>query len=299
MVIPAKKNYASYLQRLSSLIVVDQLLFRLFVVAINDIIAISSLACALSSLRTCLALCACCALSCLSLLINLCEELLRAVHEFLFRCLDLLDLGVCHLLCRSFVDRFLEGIQVSLNSGLIVCIDLIANFFHCLLCLEYHGISFVSCIDRFFLLLILSLVSCSLLNSLIDIILGHIGSGCDGDVLLFACAKVLSGYIYDTICIDIEGNFDLRNTSSCRKDTVKTELSKSLVVSCELTLTLYNVDIYGCLVISSCGEDLALLCRDGCVSLDQLCSNAAHCLDGKGKRSYIEKKDVTCTGIAC
>ena len=118
-------------------------------------------------------------------------------------------------------------------------------------------------------------------------------------MLLFACAEVLSGYVYDTICIDIEGNFDLRNTSSCRKDAVKTELTKSLVVSCELTLTLYNVDIYGCLVISSCGEYLTLLCRDRCISLDQLSRYAAHCLDGEGKRSYIEKKDVTCTGIAC
>ena len=44
-------------------------------------------------------------------------------------------------------------------------------------------------------------------------------------MLLFACAEILSGYVYDTICIDIESNFDLRNTSSCWCDTVQTELS--------------------------------------------------------------------------
>ena len=89
-------------------------------------------------------------------------------------------------------------------------------------------------------------------------------------MLLFSCSQILSGYIYDTVCIDIEGNLDLRNASSCRRNTIQTELSKGLVVSCELSLTLYNMDINGCLVISCSGEDLALLGRDRCISLDQL-----------------------------
>ena len=78
----------------------------------------------------------------------------------------------------------------------------------------------------------------------------------------FACSQILCGYIYDTVCIDIECNLNLRNTSSCRKDTIQTELAKGLVVSCKLSLTLYNVDIYSGLVISCGGEDLALLGRD-------------------------------------
>ena len=118
-------------------------------------------------------------------------------------------------------------------------------------------------------------------------------------MLLFAGTKILSGYIYDTVCIDIEGNLDLRNTSSCRKDAIQTELAQSLVVTCELTLTLYNVDIY-CFLVISCGrEDLALLGRDGGVSLDQSGSNTAHGLDGQRQRSYIQKKDITCACIAC
>ena len=117
-------------------------------------------------------------------------------------------------------------------------------------------------------------------------------------MLLFAGAKILSGYIYDTVCIDIERNLNLRNTSSCRKDTVQAELAKGLVVTCKLTLTLYNVDIY-CLLVISCGrEDLALLGRNGSVSLDQSGSNASHGLNGQGQRSYIQKKDITCAGIA-
>ena len=67
----------------------------------------------------------------------------------------------------------------------------------------------------------------------------------------------------------------------------------------ELTLTLYNVDIYSGLVISCGGEDLALLGRDCGISLDQSGCNTAHGLDGQGQRSNIQKKDITCTGISC
>ena len=72
-----------------------------------------------------------------------------------------------------------------------------------------------------------------------------------------------------------------------------------LLSSCELTLTLYNVDIYSCLVISCGREDLALLGRDCGISLDQSGCDTAHGLDGQRQRSNIQKKDITCTGIAC
>ena len=71
-------------------------------------------------------------------------------------------------------------------------------------------------------------------------------------MLLFTCSKILSRYIYDTICIDIECNFDLRDSTWSRRDSIKSELSEGLVVSCELSLTLYNVDVYSCLVICCC-----------------------------------------------
>ena len=102
-------------------------------------------------------------------------------------------------------------------------------------------------------------------------------------MLLFACSLIHSGYVYDAVGVDIKGNLDLRNASSGRKDAVQTELAQSLIVSCKLSLTLYNVDINGSLVIGCCGEDLALLGGDRGVSLDQLCGNAAHGLDAQGQ----------------
>lgn len=44
--------------------------------------------------------------------------------------------------------------------------------------------------------------------------------------LLLACSKILSRYINDTISIDIKCNFNLWNTSSCWRYTIKSELSK-------------------------------------------------------------------------
>ena len=88
-------------------------------------------------------------------------------------------------------------------------------------------------------------------------------------MLLFTCTKVFCRYIYDTVCINIEGNLNLRNTSSCRKNAIQTEGSQCLVVLCELSLALYNVDINSGLVISCGREDLALLGRDCGISLNQ------------------------------
>ena len=100
-------------------------------------------------------------------------------------------------------------------------------------------------------------------------------------MLLFACSQILCGYVYNTVCIDIECNLDLRYTTTCWRDTIQTELAKGLVISCKLSLTLYNVDVYSGLVVCCGGEDLALLGRDSRISLDQSCCNTTHGLDGQ------------------
>ena len=89
-----------------------------------------------------------------------------------------------------------------------------------------------------------------LLDSLVDVVLGHICGRSDSDILLLACAEVLSGNMNDTVLVDIESNFDLRDTSGSRSDTVETESTELLVVSCELTLTLEDVDVNSRLVVS-------------------------------------------------
>ena len=67
-VLPDLLCLTDYFQSVNLFFVLD-----LFVVSVNDIIAVACLACALTCLRTSLPLGTCCALSCLSLLINLGE----------------------------------------------------------------------------------------------------------------------------------------------------------------------------------------------------------------------------------
>ena len=85
----------------------------------------------------------------------------------------------------------------------------------------------------------------------------------------------------------------------CRRNTIQTELSKGLVVLCELSLALHYVDINGCLVICCSREDLALLGRNGCISLDQSGCDTTHGLNGQRQRSNIQQQDITCACIAC
>ena len=107
------------------------------------------------------------------------------------------------------------------------------------------------------------------------------------------------GYIYDTVGINIKGNFNLRNTASCRRDTIQSELAERFVILCKLSFTLQYVDINCSLVICRCGENLALLCRNGSISLNQPCSNTAHGFNGQGQRVNIQKKDIACACVAC
>ena len=118
------------------------------------------------------------------------------------------------------------SLEVSLYCTLVSCVELVAYFVKSLSGLYCEGVSVVSGVDCFLTLLILGFVLSSFLDSLIDLFIGHVRSSGDSDVLLFSCAQILSRYCYDTVCIDIESNLDLWNTSSCWRDSIETELSE-------------------------------------------------------------------------
>src|SRR5699024_1813274 len=86
--------------------------------------------------------------------------------------------------------------------------------------------------------------------------------------------------------------FDLRNTSSCRRNTGQLESSQSYVVRSHLSFALYYVNVYCRLVICRSGEDLTLLRRDRRISLDELGSYAAQSFDGQRQRSDIQQEDI-------
>ena len=95
-------------------------------------------------------------------------------------------------------------------------------------------------------------------------------------MLLLAGSQILCGYVYNAVCVDVKGHFNLRNASSGRKDTVQAEVAERLIILCKLSLALYHMDVNRSLVVGRCGEDLALLGRDRGISLNQARRNAAH-----------------------
>ena len=84
-----------------------------------------------------------------------------------------------------------------------------------------------------------------------------------------AGALVEGGHDDDAVGVDVEGHFDLRNATWCRRDTNQIELAKHLVVGGHFTLALEDADRHGILIVISRGEDLALLGRDRGVAVDE------------------------------
>jgi len=73
--------------------------------------------------------------------------------------------------------------------------------------------------------------------------------------LVLVGGLVLGRNMDNGIGINVEGDLDLRNTAMGRRNTKKLEVTKELVITDELTLTLVNLDLDGGLEISSSGED--------------------------------------------
>ena len=79
-------------------------------------------------------------------------------------------------------------------------------------------------------------------------------------MLLFAGAQILSGDVYDTIGINIKGNFNLGNSAGSGSNAVQLEETQLLIILGKLSFTLQNIYFYLRLAVGSSGEDLALLC---------------------------------------
>ena len=85
-------------------------------------------------------------------------------------------------------------------------------------------------VDLFLTGLVFGSVLLSLADSLVDVVLAQVSGSGDGDVSLLAGAQVLSGDLYDAVGIDVEGDFDLGNTTGSRSDAAQLETAQSLVV---------------------------------------------------------------------
>mmetsp|Transcript_23351 Transcript_23351/g.17778 ORF Transcript_23351/g.17778 Transcript_23351/m.17778 type:complete len:267 (-) Transcript_23351:1160-1960(-) len=142
-------------------------------------------------------------------------------------------------------------------------------------------------------LLIFTLVLFSFIHHSFNIILAQsslfIGNG---DFVALSGPFVSSRDIHDTIGINIESDFDLRNASGSGRNTFQVEFSKHVVVLGHASLTFIHLDEHTWLIVSIGSEDLALLGWNGGVTRNQHSHDTSSSLNSEGKRSNIEKKQV-------
>ena len=126
----------------------------------------------------------------------------------------------------------------------------------------------------------------------LNFVIAQLGGRSDGNSLFLTGTHILCGYVYDTVGVDIEGYFDLRDTTRSWSNTGQLESAQSDIACCHFSFTLHYVNVYCSLVVSCGGEDLALLGRNGCISFNQSGCYAAQSFDGQGQRSYVQQQDV-------
>ena len=157
------------------------------------------------------------------ILIQLLGHSIESLLHFVGSVLDGLDIV-------ALVD-FLQFVNSGLNGDLFVVGNLVAQLAQSLFGLINQMLGVVVGVDFFLLCLIFGSELLSFLHSLVDFVLGQVGGSGDGDILLLAGAQVLSGDLYDAIGVNVEGNFDLGNTTGSGCDAGQLEVAQGLVSS--------------------------------------------------------------------
>ncbi|EHR77221.1 MAG: NAD-specific glutamate dehydrogenase [uncultured Candidatus Poseidoniales archaeon] len=190
---------------------------------------------------------------------------LNHLFEFIEVSLDRIGFGII-----QFVSRFIEG-SASLVDNL------------------------VSHVPKFDLGLAELIFFCELLcffNLGLNFVFRERGLCFNLDRLLFASAHVFCTDIDDSVCIDVEGHFDLRRTTRCGRDAHQGEFTKGHVVLSEVSLTLEDVNCHRWLVITRCRVNFRAAGRDGGVAFDHGCHDATKGLNAQGEWGHVKQKNV-------
>src|SRR5574344_33102 len=100
-------------------------------------------------------------------------------------------------------------------------------------------------------------------------------------MLFLAGAEILCAYVHDAVCIDVEGDFNLRNTTRSRRNADEVESAERTVLVGHFAFALKDVDAYCRLAVCRCRAHLALLCRNSRVAVDESGEHTAHRLDAE------------------
>src|SRR5690606_7242936 len=127
---------------------------------------------------------------------------------------------------------------------------------------------------------------------LLDFFVCQTGRSFDSDLLFLTGALVFGRHVQDTVGVDIECYFDLRNSARCRRDPVEVETSDRAVVLRHWPLTLQDMDLHRGLIVCRRREDLRFLRRNRRVGLDQLREYTPEGFNTQRKRCYIQQQHI-------
>jgi hypothetical protein len=126
----------------------------------------------------------------------------------------------------------------------------------------------------------------------LDLRIGQAARGRDGDALILVRSLVLGTDVDDTVGINVKGNFDLGDTTGCRRETDELEVSEEFVVLDEFSFTLEDFDFDSSLAVGGSGEDLGFFGGDGGVAVDETGEDTAEGFNTEGEGSDIEEEDI-------
>ncbi len=96
----------------------------------------------------------------------------------------------------------------------------------------------------------------------------------------------------DTVGIDVESDFDLRDSPRCGWNSVQNEATDGLVVNGHGSFALQDMNLDRRLTIGSCREDFGALGRNGRVGVDEVRHDPAERFDSQRERRHIEQHDI-------
>ena len=114
----------------------------------------------------------------------------------------------------------------------------------------------------------------------------------DGDALGLAGSLLVSGDGEYGVLINLEGHFDLGDTTGSGGDASEVELAEEMVILGHGALTLEHLDGDGGLLVLVGGEGLRLLGGNNGTTGDDLGHDTSNGLNTEGKRGHIDKENV-------
>ena len=225
-------------------------------------------------------------------LVHLVEEGQAGGLELIGLLLEVLSSSVA--LARLVLgDKLAERGNLFTDLVSLALVEAVLELLESLLSVVQDTVGAVGSLDSGLALLVLGTVLLSVLNHGLDLSVGETRTGSDGDGLVLVGGLVLGVDVDNGVGVNVKGDLDLRNTTVGRRDTNQLEVTKQLVVLDELTLTLVHLDLDGSLEISSGGEGLRLLRRDGGVAVDQTSEDTTKGLDTERQGSNVEQENVS------